>query len=114
MGSSGYPGAKEWVQYAETPYPDRIRLIVGSTGVQAPQLYPYVPRQLPGLLGAIKGAAEYEKLVVDKYGGPNPDPKYLEGLRRMGPQLVAHLLVILLIVMANVLYFANRRQESHS
>lgn len=112
--SAGYPGAKEWVQYAVTPYPDRIRLVAGSTGVQAPQLYPYVPSQLPGLLGAIKGAAEYEKLVVDKYGGPNPDPKYLEGLRRMGPQLVAHLLVILLIVMANVLYFANKRQESRS
>ena len=27
--------------------------------------YPYVPRQLAGLLGAIKGAAEYEKLVID-------------------------------------------------
>jgi hypothetical protein len=112
--TAGYPGAKEWVQYAVTPYPDRIRLVAGSTGVQAPQLYPYVPIQLPGLLGAIKGAAEYEKLVVDKYGGPHPDPKYLEGLRRMGPQLVAHLLVILLIIMANVLYFANKRQESRS
>ena len=111
--TAGYPGAKEWVQYAVTPYP-RIRLVAGSTGVQAPQLYPYVPNQLPGLLGAIKGAAEYEKLVVDKYGGPHPDPKYLEGLRRMGPQLVAHLLVILLIVLANVLYFAGKRQESRS
>ena len=112
--SAGYPGIKEWVQYAVTPYPDRIRLVGGSTGVQAPQLYPYVPRQLPGLLGAIKGAAEYEKLVVDKYGGPHPDPKYLEGLRRMGPQLVAHLLIILLIIMANVLYFATKRRESRS
>jgi hypothetical protein len=112
--SAGYPGTKEWVQYAVTPYPDRIRLVAGSTGVQAPQLYPYVPSQLPGLLGAIKGAAEYEKLVVDKYGGPHPDPKYLEGLRRMGPQLVAHLLVILLIVLANIVYFANKRRESRS
>jgi hypothetical protein len=108
--SAGYAGTKEWVQYAVTPFPDRIRLVAGSTGVQAPLLYPYIPGQLAGLLGAIKGAAEYEKLVVDAYGGPNPDPQYLEGLRRMGPQLVAHLLIIMLIVVANVLYLADRRQ----
>jgi hypothetical protein len=112
--TGGYPGGKEWVQYAVTPYPDRIRLVAGSTGVQAPQLYPYVPSQLPGLLGAIKGAAEYEKLVIDKYGGANPDPKYLEGLRRMGPQLVGHLLIIVLIIIANVLYFSGKRAESRS
>jgi hypothetical protein len=100
---------KEWVQYAATPYP-AIRLVAGTTGVQAPLVYPYVPSQLRGLLGAIKGAAEYEKLVIDAYGGPQPDPKYLEGLRRMGPQLVAHLLVIMLIVVANVLYFKDRRE----
>jgi hypothetical protein len=107
--SAGSAGAKEWVQYAVTPYPDRIRLVAGATGVQAPELYPYIPRQLPGLLAAIKGAAEYEKLVIDTYGGPTPDPKYLEGLRRMGPQLVAHLLVISLIIMANIIYFVDKR-----
>ena len=92
-----------------TPFP-ALRLVAGATGVQAPLLYPYVPRQLPGLLGAIKGAAEYEKLVIDEYGGPSPDPKYLEGLRRMGPQLVAHLLIILLIVAANIVFFTERRR----
>ena len=106
--SAGYPGTKEWVQYASTPYPS-LRLVAGATGVQAPLLYPYLPQQLSGLLGAIKGAAEYEKLVVDAYGGPSPDPKYLEGLRRMGPQLVAHLLIIALIVAANVVFIADRR-----
>jgi len=105
--SAGYPGTKEWVQYAATPY--AIPLVAGCTGVQAPLLYPYIPEQLPGLLGAIKGAAEYEKLVVDRYDMAD-DPKYLEGLRRMGPQLVAHLLMILLIVAGNVVYFAQRRQ----
>ena len=111
---AGSPGPKEWVQYAVTPYPDRIRLVAGCTGVAAPELYPYIPRQLAGLLAAIKGAAEYEKLVIDKYGGPNPDPKYLDGLRRMGPQLVAHLLIIALIIVANILYFLNRRGESRT
>ena len=106
--SAGYPGTKEWVQYAATPFPDDIRVVAGCTGVQAPLYYPYIPQQLPGLLGAIKGAAEYEKLVMEKYGGPNPPGKYLEGKRRMGPQLVAHVLMILLIIAGNVIFFVDR------
>lgn len=112
--SGGYAGTKEWVQYGVTPFPDRIRIVAGVTGVQATTLYPYIPRQLPGLLGAIKGAAEYEQLVIDKYGGPHPDPKYQEGLRRMGPQLAGHLLIIVLILAANALYLIDRRREARS
>lgn len=111
--SGSYPGTKEWVQYAVTPYPDNIRMVAGCTGVQAPLLYPYVPEQLPGLLGAIKGAAEYEALVVDAFfrdRGLEPDQKYLEGKRRMGPQLIAHLLMIALILTGNWVYFAERKR----
>ncbi|MEZ6066785.1 MAG: hypothetical protein R3B90_14010 [Planctomycetaceae bacterium] len=107
--SGSYPGTKEWVQYAVTPYQSKLRLVAGCTGVQAPLLYPYIPNQLQGLLGAIKGASEYETLVVKAYLGVNPDPKYLEARRRMGPQLVAHLLMIALIIAGNVIYFAQRR-----
>ena len=128
--SAGYAGTKEWVQYAVTAYPDKIRLVAGCTGVQAPLLYPYIPEQLPGLLGAIKGAAEYEKLVLDNYGQnipardadgnvlldeegkPQIPGKYLEGIRRMGPQLVAHLLMIGLIIAGNLIYFAQRKREA--
>ena len=110
--SAGYAGTKEWGQYASTPYPDEIRIVAGCTGVQAPLLYPYIPSQLPGLLGAIKGAAEYEKLVIDKYGGPNPEPKYLEAKRRMGPQMVAHILIIILIILANYVYFVEKREDA--
>jgi hypothetical protein len=126
--SAGYPGTKEWVQYAVTPYP-KLRIVAGCTGVQAPLLYPYIPQQLHGLLGAIKGAAEYEALVTERYGremarkGADRQPltddngeyiiqgKYTEGIRRMGPQLVAHLLMILLIIVGNVIYFVERRRE---
>lgn len=113
--SAGYVGTKEWVQYAATPYPETIRLVAGCTGVQAPLLYPYIPEQLTGLLGAIKGAAEYEKLVIDKYDrelGREPDGKYLEGMRRMGPQLVAHVLMILLIIAGNIIFFYEKRKEA--
>lgn len=112
--SAGYVGTKEWVQYAATPFPEEITIVAGCTGVQAPLLYPYIPQQLPGLLGAIKGAAEYEKLVVDKYligeGVEQPSGKYLEGIRRMGPQLVAHVLMIALIIGGNIIFFLERRE----
>ena len=113
--SAGYVGTKEWVQYAATPYPEKIRLVAGCTGVQAPLLYPYIPQQLKGLLGAIKGAAEYEKLVIDKYDrdqGREPEGKYLEGIRRMGPQLVAHILMIVLIIVGNIIFFIEKKQEA--
>ena len=173
--SAGYPGSKEWVLYAATPL--KKPLLIGCTGVQAPQMYPYVPLQVQGLLGAIKGAAEYESVVnswvrgdtfaqalaedgvpgvqssvltkdfprsiseVDQWATENagkgldadqvrgiqalspaqkellvdiahdPEPAvFLEAQRRMGPQLVAHILMIILIVMGNVIYFANRRR----
>jgi hypothetical protein len=119
--SAGYPGTKEWVQYAVTPYPDEIRLVAGCTGVQAPLLYPYIPQQLPGLLGAIKGAAEYEAIVLNTYGqsilvenekGEMEIPgKYREGQRRMGPQLVAHILMIVLIIAGNIIFFIDKRKE---
>ena len=35
---------------------------------------------------------------------------YLEAQRRMGPQLVAHLLMILLILAGNAVYLVNRRR----
>lgn len=108
--SAGYAGTKEWVLYAAVPYANKLVLVSGCTGVQAPQMFPYIPNQLPGLLVAIKGAAEYEKLVNDAYSGPTPDPKYLEATRRMGPQLVAHLLMIGLIVAGNIVYFLGRRR----
>jgi hypothetical protein len=110
--SAGYPGTKEWVQFAVTAYPDDITLVGGCTGVQAPLLYPYIPQQLEGLLAAIKGASEYESLVMRKYGGEDPKGKYLEAQRRMGPQLVAHVLMVLLIIAGNIIYFVERKREA--
>ena len=109
--SAGYAGTKEWVLFAATPYPDKIKLVAGCTGVQAPLLYPYIPQQLRGLLAAIKGAAEYEQLVQQAYGGDDPPLRYLKGKLRMGPQLVAHVLIIILIVVANIVYFVGRKCE---
>ena len=118
--SGGTPGAKEWIQYASTPY--EIPTIAGVTGVQTPLFIAYYPGQLQGLLGSIKAAAEYEALLLQEYpelakvpparrvkGLPPPATTLNEAQRRMGPQLVAHLLMIGLIILGNVAFFLNRR-----
>ncbi len=173
--TAGYPGCKEWVLFASTPL--KIPTLVGCTGVIAPQMYPYYPQQVQGLLQAIKGAAEYELLVnewvrrdrfadllarfgvegiqtasldslpstveeVDGWAGGeqesgaldpaqtsairglSPERKaelvslaaaaesglFLEAQKRMGPQLSAHILMLLLIVVGNLTYFVTRRR----
>ena len=113
--SAGYPGAKEWVQYCVSSAMtsgDPIKFVAGSTGVQTPQLMPYFPVQMSGILGAIKGAAEYEFLVnqniKDADGGKPIAPEFMEAQRRMAPQLVAHVLMVLLIILGNIIFFSSR------
>jgi len=106
--SAGTPGAKEWVQYAASKY--EIKMVAGVTGVGAPALYPYVPAQLTGLLGAIKAAAEYEQTVIDAYPEFAENPASKEALRRMGPQLIAHIYIVALIILGNYIYFTEKRR----
>ena len=108
--SAGYAGTKEWVLFAATPYPENIKMVAGTTGVMAPGMYPYIPDQLRSLLAAIKGAAEYEELVMSAYGNDDLGLKYRKGMLRMGPQLIAHVLIIILIIIANIIYFAEKRR----
>jgi hypothetical protein len=106
--SAGYPGSKEWVQYVVSASEGKVKMVAGCTGVQSPQMYPYFPGQLAGILGAIKGAAEYESLVNQSIGG-DVAPKYREAQRRMAPQLFGHLLMVALIVAGNALFFMGRK-----
>jgi len=105
--SAGDPGTKQWVQFASTPYD--IKTVSGCTGVQAPQMYPYIPEQLDGVLGAIKAAAEYEQAIDEKYPTIRDNEKAQEAKRRMGPQLVAHSLMIALIILGNWIFFVGRK-----
>ena len=113
---AGTPGPQEWVQFAATPF--QLKMVSGTTGVQTPMLMPYVPDQLDGLLGGIKAAAEYELLLVERYPdlktGVRAPPGLFSGTVRMGPQLVAHLLMIALIIAGNTLYFVARRRGRSS
>lgn len=104
---AGYPGPKEWVTYAASAY--ETDMVAGVTGVGAPPLYPYLPDQLDGMLGAIKAAAEYEQTLIDNYPELKDNKDSQEGLRRMGPQDFAHMLIIGLIIVGNWIYFSAKK-----
>lgn len=109
--SAGSPGLKEWVQFGADP--SGVTIVGGSTAVQAPLLYPYYPRQLAGLLGGLKAAAEYEKLLGDRYP-QYADIQQAKGRVRMGAQAIAHIVVMVFIVIGNVTFFIDRRRGKRS
>lgn len=101
----GQPGSKEWVLFVGDP--GNVPIASGVAAVTAPLLYPYYPRQLIGILGGVKGAAEYEYALFTRY------PQFREvpapANRMMGPQTLAHVVVMAFIVIGNVVYFRSRR-----
>ena len=87
-----------------------LDMVSGNTAVQAPLLYPYYPKQLKGLLGGIKSAAEYEVLLAKGY--PQFDkPNMKVALKRWGPQTIAHLLIIALIIFGNIMFFIDKKED---
>ncbi|HWO57922.1 MAG TPA: hypothetical protein VNN55_10195 [bacterium] len=97
---SGTSATDWWISYGNGRY--GVPLAIGVTGVMATEYYPYLQTdQIFGLLGGLKGAAEYEMLVN------TPGPA-VEGMK---VQIVAHAIIILFIVIGNVGFFAMRRSE---
>ncbi len=99
--SAGTPGIKEWVMVAHDKY--GIKTSGGTTAVSAPALLPYVneQNQLYGLLGGLKGAAEYEKLIK-KAGSATSG---------MDAQSIGHLVIIFFIILANLNYYKNKKKK---
>ncbi len=107
----GKPGVKEWVLYVGDQ--GDIPIAAGVAAVVAPQMYPYYPKQLIGILGGVKGAAEYESELVHNYKQfENMDTP---GLQMMGPQTLAHIVILAFILIGNFSFFIiksrKRREE---
>jgi hypothetical protein len=97
FGSGNSP--EWWVAYAGARYHQIIA--VGCTGVMVSGLYPYLEAgQLIGLMGGLKGAAEYEKLI-EKPG---------KAILGMKAQSIAHIVIILMVIFANVVYLLSGRK----
>jgi len=107
-----------WVAYGVEWY--GITLGGGCTAVSATQYYPYLNTgQINGLIGGLKGVAEYEILVDLKYGNEsNPRRKIGQdgktflalGAAGMGSQSIVHILIILLVLFNNLIYFLSRKK----
>lgn len=95
-----------WVLYAGARYGQDIG--VGTTAVSAAQYYPFLQTgQFVGMLGGLKGAAEYEKLN-EELGVEQARKRASIG---MGSQSIAHILMIILIVLGNIGYFVARTKR---
>lgn len=84
-----------------------VKVGAAVTAVSAPDYYPYFEsKQFSGMLGGMKGAAEYENMIEQKYhtGGRQ---RAMEG---MGAQSVGHLVIMAFVIIGNIGYFLTRRR----
>ena len=90
-----------WIAYGKEKY--KFDMAAGCTAVIGPDMYPFLQSgQLNGLMGGLKGAAEYESIINKKD----------MAVRGMRPQSVVHVLVIMFVVIGNALYFLNKRKRN--
>ena len=108
--SAGYPGSKEWVQYACDP--NNIPLSTGCTSIQVTDIMPYVENdQIRGILAGMPGAAEYESLVEAELEKMEIAVKPGEASGMMAAQSIAHVVIVLFIIFGNISYFITRKKN---
>jgi len=97
---SGTALPEAWISYAGVPF--GIPVLVGCTAVYAPNYYAYLQtQQILGMLGGLKGAAEYEKMLA----------RPAAAMRGMVAQMVVHVVIVVFILLGNVAYFVSRRRK---
>ncbi len=92
--AAGNPGIETWYVFGKDKY--QFELGGGCTGVIAPGLYPLLRSgQINGLIGGLRGAAEYEVLVGHRG----------RAVAGMDAQSATHFAIIGLVLLCNVFYF---------
>jgi hypothetical protein len=100
---AGNPGVEAWYVYGKDKY--KFELGGGCTGVIAPGLYPLLRSgQINGLIGGLRGAAEYESLIGEKG----------RAVAGMDAQSATHFAIIVLVAICNLFYFSLRHQQGRS
>jgi hypothetical protein len=103
--SAGTPGYQDWLLYAQSRY--GMRVGAGLTAVSAADAYPFLQSgQLTGMLAGMKGGAEYE-VLVQKAGYSKA---YMPAVAAMDSQSLAHIVIMLLVIVGNIAYFATRKR----
>lgn len=96
-----------------------VPVAVGCTAVSAPKYYAYYNAgQMLGLLGGLKGASEYERLLTRTYSDQEPriasvymDPMVYTASKAMDVQTIDHTIIIIFIVLGNIAFFVSMRRE---
>ncbi len=95
--AAGTSGIETWYVYGKDKY--KFELGGGCTGVIAPGLYPLLRSgQINGLIGGMRGAAEYEVLIGQKE----------RAVAGMDAQSATHFAIILLVILCNLFYLLTR------
>ncbi len=98
--AAGSAGIEMWYVFGKDKY--RFEMAGGATGVIAPGLYPFLRSgQINGLIGGLQGAAEYETLIGQKG----------TAVAGMDAQSADHFVIIALVLLCNVFYFALRGEK---
>ncbi len=96
-----------WIIYANGRY--NAKLAIGVTGVMTADYYPFLQSgQIFGIIGGMKGAAEYEYLA-EKGGYITRDQLWAS--KSMPIQTTTHIVIILFIVIGNVGYFMSKGKK---
>jgi hypothetical protein len=92
-----------WISIVNAQY--GIRVGTGVTAVMAPRYFAYISAgQMTGMLGGMKGAAAYEKMVG--HSGT--------AIKGMAAQSLVHLFIIFSVIAGNVTFFAGRKKRRNS
>lgn len=89
-------------------------VIIGPTAVSAPKYYAFLNSgQLVGMIGGMKGAAEYEKLM--RAAHPDMERFYkstrdFTATKGMDGQTVMHTVVLLFILLGNLAFFLTQKR----
>ncbi len=88
-----------WLVFGQSKH--HFKMGLGCTAVMATDYYPYLQsKQLVGMIGGMSAGYRYEKLV----GIPGPAGSAMRSLS------VIHLLIVALVIVGNIVYFAQRRR----
>lgn len=93
-------------------------VIIGPTAVSAPKYYAYLNAgQLVGMLGGMKGAAEYESLLRKRY--PELATFYMStrdftATKGMDGQTVLHTVILIFILLGNIAFLSTRGRRKEA
>ncbi len=107
MGLSGSSWHQIWI---DMQIRFGYKMGLGVTAVMGPDFIPYTQTgQLQGLSYGLRGAAEYERMVSEKY-----DRNYYDtATRGMSSLTLSHLVIFGLVIIGNIVYFVEKKNRSN-